>query len=342
MASELQWRRRWKPDLYSCPWRPLNQVELKDGDTSSKYFIKTKFDDSSYELILTDLTNFWYEKLADDALTKRVSKLNPSIEAPITKVLDQIRLSIEKPGQDTRITLTHSNEKVILKINCLLAGMPFHYFFQTGPANNEMGRDHMTIPLMAMVGELYRQQQELFKMLASKDKQIEDYKTQGAKVSRKYLETTVFDEVVFHNSMVTSKGFEEEVKTFGENAFMSLGQDLYREISTKRAWLLSSPVKDGDMEVSETTGSISGGPSVESWSNRLPASLAQKHTSPNKVNVSTNSSPAKSPASSKGSSTDTTPVKDTEMLRRQALERKLELEEAKQQEKVKKKKKLKF
>ena len=40
-----------------------------------------------------------------------------------------------------------------------------------------------------------------------------------------------------------TKGFEEEVKACGEKAFTSCGQELYREIATKRAWLLSSPIK---------------------------------------------------------------------------------------------------
>jgi hypothetical protein len=39
-------------------------------------------------------------------------------------------------------------------------------------------------PLMAMVGELIRRQQELVKVIATKDKEIDDYRSQGAKVSR--------------------------------------------------------------------------------------------------------------------------------------------------------------
>ncbi|BFZ22488.1 hypothetical protein BsWGS_25527 [Bradybaena similaris] len=345
MTAELQWRRRWKPDLKHSPWKPLEQVDVQDSeDSSHKYFMKTKFDDSSYELLLTDLTHFWYEQLTEDSLKKRVAKLNPSIEAPLTKILDQIQRSIEKPEKETQLSVSRRNERIV-EVSSLLAGMPFHYTFQAELASPEVGQEHLTIPLMAMVGELYRQQQELFKLLALKDKQIDDYKSQGIKVSRKYLETAPFDEVAFHNSMMTSKGFEEEVKTFGEKAFTSLGQDLYREISTKRAWLLSSPVKDGDVEVSELSESTTGapgGPSVESWSNRLPTSLVQKNPSPSKQPASSNISPAKSPTSSKSSSTESTPTKDTELLRRQALERKLQMEEAKEQEKTKKKKKLKF
>lgn len=37
---------------------------------------------------------------------------------------------------------------------------------------------------MAMVGELTRRQKELFKIMQSKDKEIDDYKSQGVKASR--------------------------------------------------------------------------------------------------------------------------------------------------------------
>lgn len=46
------------------------------------------------------------------------------------------------------------------------------------------GRDHLIVPLMAMVGELQRQQKELHKLLAAKDRQIDDYKAQGGQVTR--------------------------------------------------------------------------------------------------------------------------------------------------------------
>ncbi|XP_005103912.1 non-homologous end-joining factor 1 [Aplysia californica] len=339
--AELNWRRRWKPDLCACSWRPLD-VPSDDGN---KYLIKAKFDNSSYEVIVTDLTSFWYEKLSGDALKKRVSKLNPSIEAPLTKILSHVETNLGAESKESKLTLTHKDDSVNIKMTSQLAGMPFSFVFHTVLNEEDMGKKHLALPLMAMVGELYRQQQELFKILATKDKEIDDYKSQGVKATRKHIETTPFDVLVFRNSMVTSKGFENEVKASGSQAFTSLGQELYREIATKQAWLNSgSDPQDDDvdngvaMEGGETRSV--GAPSVESWASRLPSSIAPRNVSPAKT--SPGKSPPVSPASSKASSTDVTPVKDSELLRRQALERKLEQEEAKQHDKAKKKKKLKF
>ena len=65
MTTETEWRRRWKPDLQACPW----QTFLVDGKT---YHLKFLFTQDSYELLISDLKNFWYEELSDDALMKRV------------------------------------------------------------------------------------------------------------------------------------------------------------------------------------------------------------------------------------------------------------------------------
>ncbi|GFR62783.1 non-homologous end-joining factor 1 [Elysia marginata] len=307
--TELQWRRQWKPDLSVCPWKPLPVTKVDSNTSSSRFLVKSKFSSDVYEFLITDMVHFWYEKLGGLALKRRVTELNPSIEAPMSKVLDQISQNLESPGKETQLSVSTSEDEAELKIESLLAGMPFLYSFKADRAPETMTRDHLTVPLMAMVGELYRQRQELSKLLAAKDRQIEDYKAQGARVSRKYLETAPFDEVAFQSSMITSKGFEEEIKTFGEKAFTSSGQELYREITTKRAWLLSSPIKDEGMDGLESVNEHKGAPSIESWGNRLPPSIANKHqSSPSKSANSPVKSPQKSPGSG-ASSADSTPVK---------------------------------
>ncbi len=64
MASELEWRRRWKPDLHGKSWK-----SLKIDDTS--FFIKSKFSDDAYEILVSDLTSVWYEHLDGEAVKRR-------------------------------------------------------------------------------------------------------------------------------------------------------------------------------------------------------------------------------------------------------------------------------
>lgn len=344
MTTEVEWRRRWKPDLDAFPWQPIRV----DGNT---YLLKYMFTTDSYKVLLTDLTNFWHEELEDQSLQKRIKKLNPGIEAPVTRILDQIKSVLDKTQDDpnTSIKLSFKREadsderKVMLVLHSELAGMPFLWNFQCRPADKSMGTEHLILPLMAMVGELTRRQQELVKIIQAKDKQIDDYKSQGAKCSRKHIETPNFVETAFEMNMMTSKGFVEQMKDIELKTFDIKSQDLYRQIMSKRAWVNKSPTKAtsedesllDDMSSADDNRRTSTG---QSWGNsRLPPSL-QQSKSPTK-------SPKKTPSPSKSSNNSTpeaSPVKDTELLRRQALERKLELEESKKKEKSKKKKKIGF
>ena len=72
--TEIEWRRKWKPSLTSIPWQPLNI----DGEI---YLIKCKFTQDSYELLVTDLSNFWYEELSENALKKRIQVTSFDIQS---------------------------------------------------------------------------------------------------------------------------------------------------------------------------------------------------------------------------------------------------------------------
>ncbi|XP_064618075.1 non-homologous end-joining factor 1-like [Liolophura sinensis] len=344
MTTELQWRRTWKPDLRACPWQ---QMEI-DGNT---YLIKSRFTEDSYEVMLTDLTVVWLEQLAEGAVKKRIKKLNPSVEAQVTKILDHIQSNLETPSRDTELSVGFTTsadsgdadtEKMRLTVSSKLAGMPFLWHFNGEPVAKEVVSEHLTFPLLAMVGEMFRRQEELIKVIFSKDKEIADYKSQGVKTSRKHYETIPFDETAFRHNMVTSVGFEGQVRSLGVGAFAETGQDLYHDIMTKHAWLNRSPsTGEGTDSLSDETSLDQPIPSSAgtSWGNRLPPSLAQ--VSPK---ISPQKSPQKSPTKSPGgrSTPEDSPAKDTELLRRKALEKRLLEEEAKKESKAKKKKKIAF
>lgn len=65
MATETEWRRRWKPSLAACPWHSV-------GVDGENLLIKMKFSDKSYEVLITDLTSFWHESLEEKDLKKRI------------------------------------------------------------------------------------------------------------------------------------------------------------------------------------------------------------------------------------------------------------------------------
>ncbi|XP_061188608.1 non-homologous end-joining factor 1-like [Saccostrea echinata] len=325
--SEVEWRRKWKPDLKACPWQPITIA-------SQQYLFKCMYTHSSYELLFTDNVKFWFEQLEGDDLEERTVALNPSVKATPTRILDEIQNCLEKPSKKTNLSASRKKNKFVINVDSQLAGMAFVWQFRCEEADSSMISENFNVPLLAMVAELTRRNKELIKIIEAKDKEIDDYKSQGAKTSRKHIETAMFVTTAFENDMIMSRDFEEEVKRLGSSGFSEDNQDLYRQIMTRYAYLTRPVAAE---ETTDESVDDKKTPSVNSWEiNRLPASLADR--SPVK---SVNNSPQKSPAKS-SSSEEPSPVKDSELLRRQALERKLEDEERKKNEPKKKKKKIAF
>ncbi len=69
-----------------------------------------------------------------------LQKLNPSIEAPLSKLLDHIFKHVESQSKDTKYTVAFKDveegglQKLIFTINSNLAGLPFTWKFLGIPA----------------------------------------------------------------------------------------------------------------------------------------------------------------------------------------------------------------
>lgn len=339
-ADETEWRRDWQPDLKCCPWKVLQADHYV-------YLVKANFLHDSYQFLITDLNHFWYESITHSEFLNRLQELNPNLEAPTTKILDHIKTNLEKNSSDNlSISKEESKSRLHLWINSDLAGFPFCWQMIGESAHEEMVSENTTIPLLMMVSELYRRQKALLRIIFEKDKEIENYKAQGCKLTKKNIATVPFDETVFEHSMVFSQEFEDNVKLLGTTAFESSGQELYQNIMTKYTWLhrctKTEPgsANDDDSKVtvkSEETiqSTCLSGPS---WTHRLPPSLSQQlevslpHQNPQNT-------PTKSPFSSASTSPQITEKEEAES-RRKELQEKLALEEQKKEEKKKKKRKL--
>ncbi|XP_077997058.1 non-homologous end-joining factor 1-like [Glandiceps talaboti] len=327
----LSWRRQWKPDLSATVWQTF--VIKK-----ARYLIKCHFSEESYEILIYDMNSMWHENCTSKRFKKRTKELNPSVEAPVTRLLDHLQSNLTCQQKDVKYDIDNEDDTMTITIQSnLAAGVPFTWKCHCYLATNDMMGIHLTTPLLTMIGELERRQEELESLLRKKDNEIEDYKLGGAKVSRKHLETVPFDRKGFLNEMNLSKGFESQVKTQGSSAFNQKGQDLYLNVMMKNAWLLrdrTEDIDDDDEEEEETTTAATQSASI---GQRLPPSYIRGQvspsTSPRKL------SPRKQSSPHKVSSPESSPVKDTELIRRQALEKRLAAEESKLSTKKKKTKK---
>ncbi|GAB1600361.1 non-homologous end-joining factor 1-like isoform X2 [Argonauta hians] len=323
MDLETKWRNLWKPDLKCSPWRVLQADEYV-------YMIKTRFGDNCYECMITDLTNYWCESLTENEFCQRFQELNPNLEAPISKILEHIRLTIEQSSSDNLRISKDDNGSMHVWINSKLSNFPFTWQLIGEPAHEEMISENMTIPLLMMVSELNRRQRELVQIISKKDSEIEDYRSQSVKLSQKQLATAYFEEEAFESNMVLSKEFEDSIKLLGTTAFESNGQNLYQQIMTKYTWLhkcsKADPGETSNIgEGAECTYRANG----PTWQNGLSYMNNKKETEV-KSKIPTESSSNTSMSQSEKSE------KELEESRRKELRQRLLLEKKKKQMKCRK------
>ncbi|XP_071942249.1 non-homologous end-joining factor 1-like [Antedon mediterranea] len=299
-------------------WQPW-----KFGGTS--VLVKKLFTHSSYQIAIFDFKQMWFENCTTEMFSNNVKDLNPNIEAPMATLLQHIQDNLSSSSEalvDLKMEyLNQENEQgekrsklTIHWTSQLIGGVPFIWQFKLkeGDSQQELC-SHLVTPLLTMVSEMSRRESELTKQLSKKDAEIEDYKMAGGKVSRKYLQTSQFNEETFRQDMNTSKAFEKHILTCGISAFSGTTGELYKEIQIKQ---LRQSMNQGVADTEMVDGSSASG---------TPASSPTKSLTPHQSPI-------------KNLSPDGSPAKDTEMLRRQALERKLNEERTRLESKKKKKK----
>ncbi|CAH1775593.1 unnamed protein product [Owenia fusiformis] len=344
MAKESEWRRSWSPTIDAQSWKHFKVAPENETESETpNYIFKTKFSDNSYEIMVSDFKNIWHNKEDGENIDRICKKLNPSVEASTKRLVEQIRSSLAEKIDSSTFAVSVQGDVLQWVVNSQLAELPFKWQFEC-TLNNHLLSSQLTMPLVAMVGELTRRQQELTSLLKNKDKEIDDYKSQGVKTSRKHLMTTKFDELTFNKNMATSKGFEGVVRQPVVSGFSAGGQNMYSDVMTKMAWI-NRPIEeaqDGSSLAAEGASLISEIPGGQTWENRVPESLG-KGLSPtvSPARPGAKRTPDQSPGNKRArlSSPEQSPVKDAELIRREALEKKLAEEEIKLEQKAKKKKK---
>ena len=65
-----------------------------------------------------------------------------------------------------------------------IVGVNFHYKFDLDLLDSRSVKDYFLVPLLYSNAEYQTREAELIKILQSKDKELEDYKSQGVKLTR--------------------------------------------------------------------------------------------------------------------------------------------------------------
>ncbi|XP_003214972.2 non-homologous end-joining factor 1 [Anolis carolinensis] len=182
--------------LLQQPWASVCFAE------STTLMVKAWFGDAGYALLLSDLSNMWYETADTEVIQQRSKELNKRLTAHVSSFLSHLQALIcplldgEKKDA-TSFSCQLSSSMLTLHVKSELSGLPFYWDFHCSAVPIEMMSDHLVRPLMAMSLVLQCQVRELASLLCQKDAEIEDYRESGAALSRERLKTEPFKEESF-------------------------------------------------------------------------------------------------------------------------------------------------
>lgn len=184
--------------LLQRPWLPVSiggcQLQAKSW-----------FGETAYHVLLTDVTCVWEEKMDAAAIQGRAQELNKRLRAPVAAFFSHLCEVVEpylsggEPRGQANISLTRTDGGgggggISIRLKSELAGLPFYWEFHCTPAPVTVVCAQLLRPLLVMSHLLQRQVQQLAGLLGRKDAEIQDYRENGATLSRERLQTDVFEE----------------------------------------------------------------------------------------------------------------------------------------------------
>ncbi|XP_030639179.1 non-homologous end-joining factor 1 [Chanos chanos] len=206
-----------------------------------KLLAKAWFGDTEYRVLLSDLNCVWEEEMDAEAIQTRAQKLNKRLSAPVTSIYSHLR-SVAQPrlsGQTEdqegsgHFSLEYRGTDLTLRLKSLLAGVPFHWEFCCTSAPVTVVCRQLVRPLLAISQVLRRQVGELGALLIRKDAEIQDYRENGAALTRSRLQTELFEEDRYRENFITETlpqmGLSQESVQFDSDL-----QELYVAVSSQR------------------------------------------------------------------------------------------------------------
>ncbi|XP_056156972.1 non-homologous end-joining factor 1 isoform X2 [Lampris incognitus] len=190
--------------LLERPWLPLNI-------SGRQLLAKTWFGDAEYCILLTDMQCVWQERMTTTAIQSRAQELNKRLHAPVKAFFSHL-CDVAQPclsghqhtQSESQITLTCQEvEKVSVRLKSELAGLPFHWEFHCTPAPVTTVCSQLMRPLLFISRLLQNQVEQLEGLLVRKDAEIQDYRENGATLTRERLRTLPFEEQTYRDDFLT-------------------------------------------------------------------------------------------------------------------------------------------
>ncbi len=99
-----------------------------------------------------------------------------------------------------------NHEKIIIQLTGMFSGQKnFNWLFEFSAVDSIQIRDHILVPLFFNMAELQQRENDLVEIVKQKDKEIDDYRSQGCTLTRGYLSTSFFETKNFEENLIHKK-----------------------------------------------------------------------------------------------------------------------------------------
>ncbi|XP_034408054.1 non-homologous end-joining factor 1 isoform X1 [Cyclopterus lumpus] len=192
--------------LLQLPWLPVSIG-------GCQLLAKSWFGETAYHLLLTDVNCVWEERMDSVAIQRRAQELNRRLRAKVEAFFSHLR-EVAQPcltgsggqadGGEAQVSLTRQEDGNIgIKLKSELVGLPFYWEFHCTPAPVTVVCAQLVRPLLAMSHLLQQQVEQQGGLLGRKDAEIQDYRENGAVLSRERLQTDVFEEKTYREDFMS-------------------------------------------------------------------------------------------------------------------------------------------
>ncbi|XP_075950913.1 non-homologous end-joining factor 1 isoform X3 [Anarhichas minor] len=190
--------------LLQRPWLPVSI-------SGCQLLAKSWFGETSYHILLTDVDCVWEERMDSAAIQKRAQELNRRLRAEVKAFFSHLCEVVQpcltgsdgRPDGEAQISLRRQEDgNISIKLKSELAELPFYWEFHCTPAPVTVVCGQLVRPLLEMSRLLQRQVEQLGGLLGRKDAEIQDYRENGAVLSRERLQTDVFEEKTYREDFM--------------------------------------------------------------------------------------------------------------------------------------------
>ncbi|KAM6892786.1 non-homologous end-joining factor 1 isoform 1-T2 [Lycodopsis pacificus] len=191
--------------LLQRPWLPVSI-------SGCQLLAKSWFGETSYHVLLTDVDCVWEERMDSAAIQKRAQELNRRLRAEAKAFFSHLCEVVQpcltgsdgRPDGEAQISLRRQEDgNISIKLKSELAELPFYWEFHCTPAPVTVVCGQLVRPLLEMSRLLQRQVEQLGGLLGRKDAEIQDYRENGAVLSRERLQTDVFEERTYREDFMS-------------------------------------------------------------------------------------------------------------------------------------------